>query len=58
MNNNVFLPQKNNFNFEFITNENIYTITFDSNFDSGNCSAVQQVSPTNVLFFSLYVILK
>jgi len=53
MNKTVFLPQ-NTFNFEYIINENIHIVSFDSKFDSGNCSAVQQVSPTNVAFFLIF----
>lgn len=46
MNNCPNLPQKNTFTFDYFTNK----IIFDSNFDSGNCSNVQQVSPSKVIF--------
>lgn len=52
MNNCPNLPQKNTFSFDYIANGASNKIIFDSNFDSGNCSNVQQVSPSKVIFWN------
>lgn len=56
MNNCPKIPQKNTFTFDYYGNGASSKIIFDSDFDSGNCSLVQQISPSKVLF-ALYLII-
>lgn len=49
MNNKLLLPQKTTFSFDYCASDKNHPIKFDSTFDSGNCSLVQQIAPNKVI---------
>lgn len=48
--NKLILPQKTTFMFSYPALSDNVPIVFDSTFDSGNCSLVEQLDPNKVLF--------